>query len=58
MSVLVLQIDNVDKPSWQAQVTGTKRWTLEPPPECYYVCEDQLEVTIHPGQISKYLETS
>ncbi|WAR11634.1 hypothetical protein MAR_025814 [Mya arenaria] len=46
-----MHIDNVQRPSWQAQITGTKRWTLEPPPECYYVCEDQLQVTVQPGQI-------
>ncbi|XP_060552089.1 uncharacterized protein LOC132713484 [Ruditapes philippinarum] len=46
-----LHIDNVGNPSWQAQITGTKRWTLEPPPECYYVCKNRIEVTVHPGQI-------
>lgn len=46
-----LHIDNVENPSWQAQITGTKKWTLEPPPECYYTCPDRLEVTIKPGQI-------
>ena len=47
------QIDNVENPSWQAQITGTKKWTLEPPPECYYTCPDRIEVTVQPGQISK-----
>ena len=47
------QIDNVENPSWQAQIAGTKNWTLEPPPECYYVCPDRIEVTVKPGNISK-----
>ncbi|XP_052231804.1 uncharacterized protein LOC127845126 isoform X2 [Dreissena polymorpha] len=51
-----LHIDNVEKPSWQAQITGTKRWTLEPPPECYDVCENRLHVTVHPGQITLLAE--
>lgn len=46
-----LHIDHVGNPSWQAQITGTKRWTLEPPPECYFTCADRIEVTVHPGQI-------
>lgn len=46
-----LHIDHVGNPSWQAQITGTKRWTLEPPPECYYTCADKIEITVHPGQI-------
>lgn len=46
-----LHIDNVENPSWQAQITGTKKWTLEPPPECYYTCPDRIEVTVQPGQI-------
>ena len=48
------QIDNVEKPSWQAQVTGHKLWTIEAPPECYHVCEQKLEVIIKPGEICKY----
>lgn len=47
-----LQIDNVGNPSWQAQIKGTKKWTLEPPPECALVCDPKLEVTVHPGEIS------
>lgn len=44
-------IDNVMFPSWQAQVTGTKLWTLEPPPECYFECESQIQVQVRPGEI-------
>ena len=50
----IFQIDNVEKPSWQAQVTGHKLWTIEAPPECYHVCEQKLEVIIKPGEICKY----
>lgn len=48
----LLQIDVVDQPSWQAQLRGSQRWFLHPPPECYYQCES-LEVTLNPGEISK-----
>lgn len=47
-----LQIDNVGNPSWQAQIKGTKKWTLEPPPECANVCDPKLEVTVNSGEIS------
>ncbi|XP_033102091.1 uncharacterized protein LOC117105141 [Anneissia japonica] len=46
-----LHIDSVENPSWQAQVKGHKLWTLEPPPECYFECPRQLEITVHPGEI-------
>ncbi|KAA0202409.1 hypothetical protein HAZT_HAZT004529 [Hyalella azteca] len=45
-------IDHVGKRSWQAQIRGSKTWTLEPPPECYFQCQT-LSVTVHPGNISK-----
>lgn len=48
-----LQIDNVRNPSWQAQITGKKKWTLEPPPECYDICPEKLEVIVMPGDISE-----
>ena len=50
----VLQIDAVGNPSWQAQIKGTKKWTLEPPPECAHVCDPKLEVTVNSGEISMY----
>ncbi|XP_013387081.1 uncharacterized protein LOC106156398 [Lingula anatina] len=46
-----MHIDNVGNPSWQAQITGTKRWTLEPPPECYKECVPRIEVVVKPGDI-------
>lgn len=48
----ILQIDNVGNPSWQAQIKGTKKWTLEPPPECAHVCDPKIEVTVNSGEIS------
>ena len=47
------QIDNVGSPSWQAMISGTKVWHLEPPPECYYECGPAIEVTIEAGETSK-----
>ncbi|KAI8520478.1 hypothetical protein Bbelb_002320 [Branchiostoma belcheri] len=47
-----LHIDHVDgRTSWQAQVKGTKEWTIEPPPECYFECPHTMKVTVHPGDI-------
>ncbi|XP_042196468.1 uncharacterized protein LOC121850166 [Callorhinchus milii] len=45
-----MHIDDVDNPSWQAQIRGTKHWRLEPPAECYYECP-LLETVVYPGQI-------
>ena len=39
--------------SWQAQIKGTKKWTLQAPPECYGQCIEQMEIIVEPGQISK-----
>ena len=50
--LLLYQIDSVGNPSWQAQVLGTKLWTLIPPPECYFECTKRLDVTVSPGEIS------
>jgi len=50
--LLSYQIDSVGNPSWQAQVSGTKLWTLVPPPECYFECVERLEATVSPGEIS------
>lgn len=47
-----LQIDHVGRPSWQAQLSGAKRWLLEPPLECYADCAD-LVVDVHEGDTSK-----
>ncbi|XP_069757536.1 uncharacterized protein [Narcine bancroftii] len=45
-----MHIDDVDNPSWQAQIRGTKQWKLEPPAECYFDCSS-LEAIVYPGQI-------
>ena len=53
--VLYFQIDNVGNPSWQAQITGIKQWTLEPPPECFYECEKSIVFAVKPGEIGLVL---
>ena len=56
ISILFIQIDAVGKPSWQAQIKGTKQWILEPPPECYFKCKKARHVVVvQPGDISKCL---
>lgn len=52
-----LHVDNVHLPSWQAQVKGTKEWTLAPPPECLYECTS-FKATVWAGEISKYISLS
>ncbi|CAG5124798.1 unnamed protein product [Candidula unifasciata] len=46
-----LHIDNVGLPSWQAQISGHKQWTLESPTECILQCPARLTATVHPGEI-------
>lgn len=46
-------MDNVEHPSWQAQLRGKKKWNLQPPPECYYECEN-VQIVVEPGEISKH----
>ena len=46
-----VHIDNVDLSSWQAQVSGTKRWLLRPPPECWWACHGDMEAVVSPGDI-------
>ncbi|KAL7730560.1 hypothetical protein ACLKA6_000555 [Drosophila palustris] len=45
-----MHIDNVRLPSWQAQLAGSKRWLLVPPPECYFQCR-RFEVIVQQGDI-------
>ncbi|KAK5639415.1 hypothetical protein RI129_011907 [Pyrocoelia pectoralis] len=45
-----MHVDNVQYPSWQAQIRGKKVWRLAPPPECFYQCRE-MEVTVSPGEI-------
>ncbi|XP_016970595.1 uncharacterized protein LOC108038328 [Drosophila rhopaloa] len=45
-----MHIDNVRLPSWQAQLAGSKRWLLVPPPECYLQCQS-FDVVVQQGDI-------
>ncbi|KAK0172176.1 hypothetical protein PV328_005525 [Microctonus aethiopoides] len=45
-----MHVDDVDYPSWQAQIKGSKLWILEPPRECHYQC-NKLQVIVEPGDI-------
>lgn len=45
-----MHVDDVEHPSWQAQIKGEKLWILDPPRECHYACK-RLEVIVHPGEI-------
>ncbi|XP_026299681.1 uncharacterized protein LOC725952 isoform X2 [Apis mellifera] len=45
-----MHVDDVEHPSWQAQIKGEKLWILDPPRECHYACK-RLEVVVHPGEI-------
>ncbi|CAK9814733.1 hypothetical protein ANTPLA_LOCUS8320 [Anthophora plagiata] len=45
-----MHVDDVERPSWQAQIKGEKLWILEPPRECHYSC-NRLEVVVYPGEI-------
>lgn len=46
----LIHLDYVQRPSWQAQISGMKTWTLIPPPECEKECIP-LNVTVHKGDI-------
>ncbi|CAK8690990.1 unnamed protein product [Clavelina lepadiformis] len=46
-----MHIDNVETHSWQAQVKGVKKWTLQTAPECHGICTTQMEVIVKPGDI-------
>ncbi|XP_076459674.1 uncharacterized protein LOC143292893 [Babylonia areolata] len=45
-----MHLDYVERPSWQAQVSGKKTWNLVPSPECEAVCHS-FNVTVHKGDI-------
>ena len=56
MTILVTsQIDAVARPSWQAQISGRKKWTFSPVPECDGICAKEYEVIVEKGDISKYV---
>lgn len=50
---VLVKVDNVGRPSWQAQIRGIKKWTLAPPPECSFECTS-MDVTVHPNDISEF----
>ncbi|XP_044257109.1 bifunctional arginine demethylase and lysyl-hydroxylase JMJD6 [Tribolium madens] len=45
-----MHVDNVQYPSWQAQIKGRKLWRLAPPPECLYKCQE-IQVIVESGEI-------
>lgn len=45
-----MHIDDVNNPSWQAQISGIKLWTFKPPAECILQC-DTLYVDVYPGDV-------
>lgn len=45
-----MHLDYVQRPSWQAQISGTKSWHLLPPPECEAECR-AIEITVQKGDI-------
>jgi len=47
------QIDNVRLPSWQAQISGRKKWIFVPVLECAGICKDKYEVIVEKGDISE-----
>lgn len=46
-----MHIDDVTNPSWQAQISGIKKWTFMPPAECLAKCPLILSANVHPGDI-------
>ena len=49
-----MQIDAVQRPSWQAMVRGKKTWFLKPPAECENVCAKHLNATMEPSDICEW----
>ncbi|KAK7082083.1 hypothetical protein SK128_018491 [Halocaridina rubra] len=43
-------LDYVQRPSWQAQVSGTKTWHFRPVPECQHTCQS-FSATVKKGDI-------
>ncbi|XP_050426949.1 uncharacterized protein LOC126837161 [Adelges cooleyi] len=46
-----MHLDKVKYPSWQTQLSGSKKWTLQSPPKCIFSCRKHFEVTVHAGQL-------
>ncbi|CAB3374486.1 Hypothetical predicted protein [Cloeon dipterum] len=45
-----MHLDYVSRPSWQAQISGSKTWRLAPPPECEQLCSS-FNLTVNKGDI-------
>lgn len=45
-----MHLDSVRRPSWQAQIAGSKTWILEPVVECQSVCH-AFNITMETGDI-------
>lgn len=45
-----IHLDYVQRPSWQAQISGEKTWSLIPTPECEHVCHS-MNITVQKGDI-------
>jgi len=45
-----MHLDYVQRPSWQAQISGSKTWHLLPPPECERECK-AINITVQTGEI-------
>ena len=43
--------DDLELPTWQAQISGVKTWFLQPPPECGGRCKAELQIDLHPGDM-------
>jgi len=43
--------DDLELPTWQAQISGAKTWYLQPPPECAKVCKGEIQADLHPGDL-------
>ena len=46
-----VHLDFIDRPSWQAVVTGAKKWLLYPPGECENVCLAEYVVEMEKGDL-------
>ncbi|XP_033733589.1 uncharacterized protein LOC117322749 isoform X2 [Pecten maximus] len=45
-----IHLDYVQRPSWQAQISGKKTWSLIPTPECEHLCHS-MNITVQKGDI-------
>jgi hypothetical protein len=43
--------DRLTAPKFVLQVSGVKNWSLRPPPECWWSCPKEMNVTLYPGDV-------